>query len=408
MLLHLPVAEEIERDDVSVLVRVLPLLEDDEPTGALVLLRDVSDLRRRDRHAALEGRDDPRDPPPGEEQPADDRVAAAAAGPAAAIARGAGRAGGVGAADPLDRDRARDAVARGRRRRRVQRDRAAARPARRGDRRRRPSITIRFNVEGDAGELPGEVATPLAVVLNELMQNAVDHAFPEGVADARVEVTLARDDGHVEIEVRDNGAGLPEQFTLDGSRGLGLSIVQALVTSELRARSRCTTTTARRCASASRSRCRASSSRAVEAGGLADAGVGDVSRPLRSRRRSSSVRPPHTPASWFVAERELEALVGDRALRRTPAWRRRSGRARRPVVPIGKKSSGLVSRQAARSRHSSASQSWVRIQVNATFCSPLRVAQSQRALRSCRTLVRPMHTVVPRVTRAARRREHAG
>jgi two-component sensor histidine kinase len=93
--------------------------------------------------------------------------------------------------------------------------------------------TIRFHVAGDAGELPGEVATPLAVVLNELMQNAVDHAFPEGTRDARVDVMLGRDDGHVEVEVRDNGAGLPEQFTLDGSRGLGLSIVQALVTSEL-------------------------------------------------------------------------------------------------------------------------------------------------------------------------------
>ncbi|MDQ1381101.1 MAG: two-component system, sensor histidine kinase PdtaS, partial [Actinomycetota bacterium] len=96
-----------------------------------------------------------------------------------------------------------------------------------------PEHTIRFSVEGDAGELPGEVATPLAVVLNELMQNAVDHAFPQGASDALVKVTLARTDGHVEIEVRDNGAGLPDQFTLEGSRGLGLSIVQALVTSEL-------------------------------------------------------------------------------------------------------------------------------------------------------------------------------
>jgi two-component sensor histidine kinase len=46
-------------------------------------------------------------------------------------------------------------------------------------------------------------------------------------------VTLGRTDGHVEIEVRDNGKGLPDEFTLEGSRGLGLSIVQALVTSEL-------------------------------------------------------------------------------------------------------------------------------------------------------------------------------
>ena len=45
-----------------------------------------------------------------------------------------------------------------------------------------------------------------------------------------------------------------------------------------------------------------------------------------------------------------------------------------PVVPMGKKSSGVVSRQAARSRHSCASQSWVRIQVSATFFPLSRVA----------------------------------
>ena len=117
---------------------------------------------------------------------------------------------------------------------RVQRDRAPAGPPRRGDRRRRPSITIRFIVDGDAGELPGEVATPLAVVLNELMQNAVDHAFPEGVARgpgrraARRATTTTST-----IEVRDNGVGLPDRFSLETSRGLGLSIVQALVTGEL-------------------------------------------------------------------------------------------------------------------------------------------------------------------------------
>jgi two-component sensor histidine kinase len=92
---------------------------------------------------------------------------------------------------------------------------------------------IRFRVDGDAGELPGEVATPLAVVLNELMQNAVDHAFPEPVADARIDVKLSRADDQVAVEVRDNGVGLAEAFTLEGSRGLGLSIVQVLVTSEL-------------------------------------------------------------------------------------------------------------------------------------------------------------------------------
>ena len=96
-----------------------------------------------------------------------------------------------------------------------------------------PERSISFTVEGDAGELPGEVATPLAVVLNELMQNAVDHAFPEGAPRSRASVRLGRAAEHVVVDVIDDGVGLPPSFSLDASRGLGLSIVHALVTGEL-------------------------------------------------------------------------------------------------------------------------------------------------------------------------------
>jgi two-component sensor histidine kinase len=96
---------------------------------------------------------------------------------------------------------------------------------------------VKFDVVGDAGALPGEVATSLAVVLNELMQNAVDHAFPEAEPELpetrSVVVRLARTDENVVIEVTDDGVGLPDDFSLDRSKGLGLSIVQALVTGEL-------------------------------------------------------------------------------------------------------------------------------------------------------------------------------
>ncbi len=96
---------------------------------------------------------------------------------------------------------------------------------------------VRFDVEGDAGELPGEVATSLAVVLNELMQNAVDHAFPQDDTDepfhGSVTVRLSRRAQDLVVEVIDDGVGLPEGFSLDQAKGLGLSIVQALVTGEL-------------------------------------------------------------------------------------------------------------------------------------------------------------------------------
>ena len=75
------------------------------------------------------------------------------------------------------------------------------------------------------------------------MQNAVDHAFPNRDEagevesaepfDGHVVVRLDRRDGELTVQVSDDGVGLPSGFSLDASRGLGLSIVQALVTSEL-------------------------------------------------------------------------------------------------------------------------------------------------------------------------------
>jgi len=217
---------------VSVLVRVLPILERRMASGALVLMRDVTDLRRRDRmllskdatireihHRVknnlqtiasllrLQGR----------------RLHSPEA--RAALAESERRIRSIAIVHETLSREAGDVVS----------FNEIVRPLARLVEETSSSLDhpIRFGVKGDAGELPGEVATPLAVVLNELMQNAVDHAFPEPGPDARVEVTLERDEDHVEVEVRDNGVGLPEQFSLDSSRGLGLSIVQALVTSEL-------------------------------------------------------------------------------------------------------------------------------------------------------------------------------
>ena len=93
---------------------------------------------------------------------------------------------------------------------------------------------VEVTVRGEAGMLPGQVATPLAVVLTELLQNAVDHAFPPpGGGPGRVEVVLSSDSQSLHMRVQDNGRGLPEGFDIEASTGLGLTIVRALVTSEL-------------------------------------------------------------------------------------------------------------------------------------------------------------------------------
>jgi two-component sensor histidine kinase len=100
-----------------------------------------------------------------------------------------------------------------------------------------PDRPIKVIVEGDGGIVPAGVATPLAVVLNELFQNAIDHAYPPEVdlqaMGAHVVVEIERDDKWLRARVADDGAGLPEGFELESSTGLGLSIVRTLVTTEL-------------------------------------------------------------------------------------------------------------------------------------------------------------------------------
>jgi two-component sensor histidine kinase len=94
---------------------------------------------------------------------------------------------------------------------------------------------VRFQVIGDAGKLPATVATPLAVVLTELLQNAVEHGYPDGcgIDEGEVVVELANHGQTLVLQVIDDGVGIADDFSVDRSSGLGLSIVRTLVTSEL-------------------------------------------------------------------------------------------------------------------------------------------------------------------------------
>ena len=100
-----------------------------------------------------------------------------------------------------------------------------------------PTRPFRVSVTGEAGSVPAAPATSLSVVLNELLQNAVDHAFPRGMDlvddPGHVEVTLERTDDRLLVVVTDDGIGLPDDFEVADSKGLGLSIVRTLVETEL-------------------------------------------------------------------------------------------------------------------------------------------------------------------------------
>ena len=237
--LGMPVTEESERGETTIIMHALPMLSGGEAEGAVLLLRDVSDLRRRDR--MLLSKD-------ATIREIHHRVKNNLQ-TIASLLRLQGRR--------LSSGEAKEAIEESVRRIRsialvhetLSRDVTEAvnfgeicRPLVRMIRESllAPESLVEFSVTGDAGELPAEIATPLAVVVNELIQNAVDHAFPDlsnalsaEAVTRHVSVALSRNEGEVVIDIRDDGVGLPPGFSIDAARGLGLSIVHSLVTSEL-------------------------------------------------------------------------------------------------------------------------------------------------------------------------------
>lgn len=95
-----------------------------------------------------------------------------------------------------------------------------------------PDQRVVMRLNGSAGELPAEVATPLALVLSELVQNAVEHAFGEGRG-GQIVITLERNPASLQLYVTDDGIGVAPTWSLEGDANLGLRIAATLVESEL-------------------------------------------------------------------------------------------------------------------------------------------------------------------------------
>ncbi len=256
----LPVVEEVERrPDVTVLLHCIPLLEREEVTGCLVLMRDVTDVRRLDRlllskdaairevHHRVKNnlqtisallRLQARRLPPG-----GGRVALFEA---ERRVRSIAIVHEILSREPSDQ---------------VPFDEIVTSLIRMAE----DSVVSRhltFEVTGGLGEVPADVATPLAVVLAELVQNAIEHAFPDADADAGADAedgaegsegrggtegtgdSAPQSSGYIRVhcasggttrrvEVIDDGSGLPDGFDIDATQSLGLSIVRDLVRSQL-------------------------------------------------------------------------------------------------------------------------------------------------------------------------------
>lgn len=89
-----------------------------------------------------------------------------------------------------------------------------------------------ISVQGDDFGLPSRQATYVALILNELIQNAVEHGLA-GKYGRELTVNVTHDEDEVRLEVVNDGEPLPEDFDIKRSRSLGLHIVESLVRDNL-------------------------------------------------------------------------------------------------------------------------------------------------------------------------------
>jgi two-component sensor histidine kinase len=92
-----------------------------------------------------------------------------------------------------------------------------------------PGKKIEIVVEGDSLTLPSRPATSLALIITELVQNSLEHAFV-GRDSGKVTITLAPAAKSSLVTVADNGVGLPSEIP----SSLGLEIVDTLVRDDLK------------------------------------------------------------------------------------------------------------------------------------------------------------------------------
>jgi len=96
-----------------------------------------------------------------------------------------------------------------------------------------PEKNIDICLEGQNIYLPSQQATSCALIINELLQNAVEHGFSARV-DGKVVVKLEDLGNDLVVEIADNGQGLGQGFRVGAGSSLGLQIVQTLAKEDLK------------------------------------------------------------------------------------------------------------------------------------------------------------------------------
>ena len=91
----------------------------------------------------------------------------------------------------------------------------------------RTDVDISLNVDCKPTELNVNQAIPCSLILNEILTNAVKHAFPDRETGS-IDIQLNTTDNHVHLSVSDDGCGIPKAYLKNVKSTVGLHLVDVL------------------------------------------------------------------------------------------------------------------------------------------------------------------------------------
>ncbi len=98
-----------------------------------------------------------------------------------------------------------------------------------------PLSQIKTTVHVNDVYLDIDKAIPCGLIINELLSNALKHAFPQG-QHGNIDISFTNDQHEFTLMVSDNGIGLPEGLDIKTCTSLGLQLITGLVTNQLKGR----------------------------------------------------------------------------------------------------------------------------------------------------------------------------
>ena len=93
---------------------------------------------------------------------------------------------------------------------------------------RQPGTQVGVEVETQSVRLEMAQAVPCGLIVNELLTNALKHAFPEG-REGKIKVSFGSDETHWRLAVSDDGAGLAPEVDPQNANSMGFQLIQLLV-----------------------------------------------------------------------------------------------------------------------------------------------------------------------------------